>query len=614
MALVLVAKQAWGVQFRTVGDNVLAWQNLACAIDTTVYSLDDTGSPPVASFTTNDAGELPGWIEEGGPYALTVNGVTTEVWTTTGALAASVESDQALVTGALFYMPPPSSAAIDTPALIALNDAALAAGGGTIMLSRAPLSTPYQLNDVVEIDSLVNLVGAGIDATVFLLTTAAARLKFLTGAGGLSQGFTVNGGTVSAPVAEVGIEVGIVNHRSFRDIKIHFTLNDGLLLVGTQNCTFDNVQSYWHFGNAYSITNSAGANQFFNCGGGRVRGWIVSVRQTASDPGIGSAQPLGNMFWGGIFEYTSNQGVAALGVVEQTAGINTTFNGTQLVRGTDAPGASVVNLSKQATFGVTTSTMSFINCISLISDYTGHHFLLGAGTKLHIGGASFAPTGGESIFSLSTSSFVETDARLNPAAVGSPLGTLIDPSCAAAAPAAWTALIRHKRNVVHEITVPTTSISAVMTYVAGDTQPRAQLLSSSLGFSSGSAAVDALIERAGAGWVRSPGLLSAGASAGAAGTGLMVGAGTIIRRWLSGTVVWDPPSIASGAAASTTVTVTGAALGDTVAVGISQAVPGGAIISGAVTAADMVTVTIMNLSGDAIDLANSTVRADVHKH
>jgi hypothetical protein len=94
MARVLVAKQAWGVQFRTVGDKVLAWQQLVCSIDTTAYAAS-TGSTPVASFITNDAGELPGWVEEGGPYALTVNGTTTDVWTTTGGRTDSLESSNA---------------------------------------------------------------------------------------------------------------------------------------------------------------------------------------------------------------------------------------------------------------------------------------------------------------------------------------------------------------------------------------------------------------------------------------------------------------------------------------------------------------------------------------
>lgn len=401
-----------------------------------------------------------------------------------------------LLEGVVVTLDPPSgSAATDTANLVAAGAACLAAGGGTIVAEPAPASAPYRLNAAVEIASLVNLVGAGVDATVFLLTTAAARLNFVTGAGGMSGGFTVNGGTVTVPVAEVGIEIGIVNHRSFRDIKIQFTLNDGLLLVGTQNCTFDNVQSYWHFGNCISVTNSAGANHFINCGAGRTKAYIISIRQTASDPGIGSAQPLGNTFWGGVFEYTSNGADPALGVVQQTAGVNTGFIGCQLVRGTDAPGASVFNLSKQATFGVTVSTAICINTISLISDYTGHHFLIGAGAKLHIGGTSFAPTGGASIFSLSTTSFVETDAFINPAAVGSPLGTLIDPGCAAAAVDAWTALVRHKRNVVHEITLPDATIASVAHYVTGEGQPRWSLRGDGLWAGSGSGFIDTQLKR-----------------------------------------------------------------------------------------------------------------------
>lgn len=90
MARVLVAKQAWGVQFRAIGDRAHVWDTLACSINTTVYAAA-TGSTEVPAFTTNDKGELPGWVEEG-TYNLTVNGVTTEVSTTTEARTAVLES------------------------------------------------------------------------------------------------------------------------------------------------------------------------------------------------------------------------------------------------------------------------------------------------------------------------------------------------------------------------------------------------------------------------------------------------------------------------------------------------------------------------------------------
>jgi hypothetical protein len=92
-------------------------------------------------------------------------------------------------------------------------------------------------------------------------------------------------------------------------------------------------------------------------------------------------------------------------------------------------------------------------------------------------------------------------------------------------------------------------------------------------------------------------------------------AGTPILNHLSGTATWDPASTAVGAMTSTTVTVTGAVIGDTVAVGFSRAVPAGALLVGAVTAADTVTVTLLNFSAsNPLDLASGTLRADVWQH
>lgn len=90
--------------------------------------------------------------------------------------------------------------------------------------------------------------------------------------------------------------------------------------------------------------------------------------------------------------------------------------------------------------------------------------------------------------------------------------------------------------------------------------------------------------------------------------------GTAITRHLSGTVVWDPASVADGAQINTTVTVAGAVIGDTVAVGFSTAVPAGALLMAAVTAANTATVTLFNKSGAALDLASGTLRVDVWQH
>ena len=95
---------------------------------------------------------------------------------------------------------------------------------------------------------------------------------------------------------------------------------------------------------------------------------------------------------------------------------------------------------------------------------------------------------------------------------------------------------------------------------------------------------------------------------------LILGGGTTITRHLSGTVVWDPDSVNDGEITSGSVEVNGAVVGDTVAVGFSTAVPAGALLVGAVTEPNLVTVTLFNKTGTPLNLASGTLRADVWQH
>lgn len=91
-----------------------------------------------------------------------------------------------------------------------------------------------------------------------------------------------------------------------------------------------------------------------------------------------------------------------------------------------------------------------------------------------------------------------------------------------------------------------------------------------------------------------------------------IGSGAQMTRLLRGTATVDFGSLPDGDTTSTTVTVTGAALGDVV-LGVSHtvAVPGGMILAGNVTASNTVTVTLHNESGGTVDLASGTVAAVV---
>lgn len=81
---------------------------------------------------------------------------------------------------------------------------------------------------------------------------------------------------------------------------------------------------------------------------------------------------------------------------------------------------------------------------------------------------------------------------------------------------------------------------------------------------------------------------------------------------LGGSKTYDPPSIANGASQSTTVTATGAALGDFAAASFSLDLQGLAL-SAYVSAADTVTCVFSNATGGAIDLASGTLKVRVAK-
>lgn len=87
--------------------------------------------------------------------------------------------------------------------------------------------------------------------------------------------------------------------------------------------------------------------------------------------------------------------------------------------------------------------------------------------------------------------------------------------------------------------------------------------------------------------------------------------GLPIVQVLTGSATYDAASVASGASTTTTVAVTGAALGDyvpLVSLGVSQA---GLAANAYVSAANTVTVVLVNNTGGAVDLASTTLRVGV---
>jgi purine nucleoside permease len=82
---------------------------------------------------------------------------------------------------------------------------------------------------------------------------------------------------------------------------------------------------------------------------------------------------------------------------------------------------------------------------------------------------------------------------------------------------------------------------------------------------------------------------------------------------LTGSATYNPPSLATSTMATTTVTVTGAALGDYVQAWSFTQDLAGILVSAYVSAADTVTVVLRNSTAGTLDIAEGTLRVVVEK-
>lgn len=84
--------------------------------------------------------------------------------------------------------------------------------------------------------------------------------------------------------------------------------------------------------------------------------------------------------------------------------------------------------------------------------------------------------------------------------------------------------------------------------------------------------------------------------------------GNLPSQILTGSKTFDPPNVGNGAQTSTTVTVTGALLGQFALAAFSLDSQG-IVITATVSAADTVRVTFRNDTGGSIDLGSGTLNA-----
>ena len=98
--------------------------------------------------------------------------------------------------------------------------------------------------------------------------------------------------------------------------------------------------------------------------------------------------------------------------------------------------------------------------------------------------------------------------------------------------------------------------------------------------------------------------------------GIAIGSGgTPIAKYLSATTTWDPGNLAAdGDVTATTITVTGAAVGDLAVASLDSIGANSLLLHAHVQAADTVRIILMNKTGGAHDVASGTLRAGVWKH
>ncbi len=208
-------------------------------------------------------------------------------------------------------------AADNDPAFDLALAAVLAAGGGRVLLPRL-----LKVADLHDVGAGVDLQGLGSrqtgGASEVRCTAAGAGIRYADlvtpQSGGVSGGFRVNGnGVATAP-----IRLGLIVGRTFHNIDIDGSAGVGLLLQGSANSTFIEVNIQGSVTDACQVDRALG-NAFFKCEFGGSSRYNLNLMSGGSALPYGQDYPLNNAFYSCIFEYHD---ASTLAMVHQGAGIN----------------------------------------------------------------------------------------------------------------------------------------------------------------------------------------------------------------------------------------------------------------------------------------------------
>jgi hypothetical protein len=95
--------------------------------------------------------------------------------------------------------------------------------------------------------------------------------------------------------------------------------------------------------------------------------------------------------------------------------------------------------------------------------------------------------------------------------------------------------------------------------------------------------------------------------------GFISGTGARLTSVLTGSAALNFPSISAVSQADLTITVTGAAVNDEVALGLPAAPAAGLVFNAFVSAANTVTIRASNITASAVDAASATYSVAVFK-
>ena len=237
-------------------------------------------------------------------------------------------------------------AATNDTAFTNARAAAVTAGGGTVLIPRLlKISTDHLIAQGT------NLFGPGAGpvgaAAEIRCTAAGARVSFgdITTArnGGVSQGFLINGNYVATNPLYIGVDVG----RTFTGIDVIDSTDANIVLQGTQNCTFIEVNAQ---GGPDQIRLERGAmtNLFLRCEFNDSTRYNCHVRANGAAPvAVGSNLPSYNHFLRCIFE--RGAGGAGAIIFLHDAGAYNVLDGCVLADGGAAGIPTVCKIAKPGT-------------------------------------------------------------------------------------------------------------------------------------------------------------------------------------------------------------------------------------------------------------------------